>query len=61
MENSMEIPQDIKNRTNIFLSVPLLAIYLKKTKALIQKDMCTPAFTGALFSKPRYESTRSTH
>ena len=30
-------------------AIPLLGIYLKKTKTLIQKDTCTPMFTAALF------------
>ena len=29
---------------------PLLGIYLKKMKTLIQKDTCTPMFTAALFT-----------
>ena len=28
----------------------LLGIYLKKPKTLIQKNMCTPMFTAALFT-----------
>ena len=28
--------------------IPLLGIYLKKKKALIQKDICTPMFIAAL-------------
>ena len=28
---------------------PLLGIYLKKTKTLIQKDTCTPIFIVAVF------------
>ena len=30
-------------------AIPLLGIYLKKTKPLIQKDTCTPMFIAALF------------
>ena len=30
-------------------AVPLLGIYLKKTKRLIRKDVCTPMFIAALF------------
>ena len=30
-------------------AIPLLGIYLEKTKTLIQKDTCTPMFTAALF------------
>ena len=31
-------------------AVPLLSIYLKKTKILIQKDTCIPMFITALFT-----------
>ena len=30
-------------------AVLLLGIYLKKTKTLIRKDICTPMFIAALF------------
>ena len=30
--------------------IPLLGIYLKKTKTLIQKDICTPVLIAALFT-----------
>ena len=32
------------------LAVPLLGMYLKKTKTLIRKDICTPMFVAALFT-----------
>ena len=31
-------------------AIPLLGIYPKKMKTLIQKDICTPMFTAALFT-----------
>ena len=31
-------------------AIPLLGIYLDKTKTLIQKDTCTPMFIAALFT-----------
>ena len=31
-------------------AIPLLGIYLRKTKTIIQKDTCTPTFTAALFT-----------
>ena len=31
-------------------AIPLLGIYLKKMKTLIQKDTCTPMLTAALFT-----------
>ena len=43
-----------KNELKIELTfdpvIPLLGIYLKKTKALIQKDVCTLLSTAALFT-----------
>ena len=47
MENSMGIPQKIKNRTTI-LSSNSTSGYVKKIKTLIRKDICTPMFTAAL-------------
>ena len=38
----VHIPQDP--------AIPLLAIYLERTKALIQKDTYTPVFIAALFT-----------
>ena len=44
-------------------AIPLLGIYLEKTKTLIQKDTHTPVFTAALFTiakiwnHPKYPST----
>ena len=34
-------------------AIPLLDIYLKKTKTLIRKDICTPMFMAALFTKAK--------
>jgi len=34
MENSMKVPQEIKNRISHDLRIPLLGIYVKKTKYL---------------------------
>ena len=36
-------------------AVPLLGIYLKKTKTVTQKDICTPTFTAALFITAKIE------
>ena len=36
-------------------AIPLLGIYLKKTKPLIQKDTCTPMFIAALFKIARVQ------
>ena len=39
MENSMEVPPKIKSKTTYDPAIPLMDIYLKKTKTLIQKDI----------------------
>ena len=49
MENSMEIPQKIKNRT-YDLVISLLDIYPEETKTLTQKDIYIPIFIAALFT-----------
>ena len=38
-------------------AIPLLGIYLKKTKTLIWKDACTPMFIAALFMIANMETT----
>ena len=48
--NSIEIPQKMKNSTIIYNPVfPLLAIYSKNAKTLIQKDICTAIVLAAFF------------
>ena len=39
----------IKNRLPYDPAIPLLGIYLKKTKTLIRKGICTSMFIAALF------------
>ena len=41
-ELKIELPYD--------LAIPLLGIYLEKTKTLIQKDACTSVFIAALLT-----------
>ena len=48
MENSMEFPPKIKNRTTIWFSILLLGTYLKKMKTVTQKDICSSTFIAAL-------------
>ena len=48
MENSVEVLQKTKYRTNIISSSPILGIYLDKT--FIQKNTCTAMFIAALFT-----------
>ena len=49
MENSTEVLKILKVELSYDLEIPLLGIYLKETKTLILKYMCTPMFTAALF------------
>ena len=49
-ENSMELPQKIKNRTTIQSSYSTSEYFLKETKTLIQKHTFTPVFIAALFT-----------
>ena len=49
MEMWMVVPQKIKNRTTMWPIDSLLGVTWTKQKQ-IQKDMCTPMFTAALFS-----------
>ena len=48
LENSMEVPQKIKNRTTYDSVIALLGIYPRDTGVLFQRDTCTPMFTAAL-------------
>ena len=59
VENSMKFLQKIKNRTTISPAIPLLGIYPKKTKTLIQKDTCTPISLQHYLQQPRYRSNLS--
>ena len=49
MENSMGIPQKIKNETTIW-STSTPGYLSGENKTLIQKDICTPMFIAALFT-----------
>ena len=48
--NSMEFPQKFKNGTALSPSNSSSGIYLKKSKTLIQKNICIPMFISALFT-----------
>ena len=50
MENSMMVPQKIKNRTTIWSRNSTFGIYLKKAETLTWKDICTRMFIAALFT-----------
>ena len=53
----------LKMELPYYPEIPLLGIYLKKTKTLIRKDTCTPVFIAALFTiaktwkQPKFPST----
>ena len=49
----MEVSQKLKIELPYDLAIPLLGIYPKKTKTLIQKDTCTPIFIAALFTNAK--------
>ena len=46
-------PKKLKIELPYDPAIPLLGIYPKETKILIQKDTCTPVFTAALFTIAR--------
>ena len=62
VESSMEYPQKIKMELPYDPAIPLVGIYLKEPKTLIQKDISTPIFTAVLFTiaktwkQPKYPS-----
>ena len=50
VESSMEIPQKIKNESTFDPAIPLLGIYLKEPKSLVQKNTSSHMFIAALFT-----------
>ena len=53
MKNSTEIPQKLENKTTILSRYCNYWVYIyiyKEYENLIQKDICTPMFTGGLFT-----------
>ena len=53
-------PEKLKIELPYNPTVPLLGIYLKETKTLIQKDICTPVFIAALFTVAKQPKCPST-
>ena len=45
-----KLPPKLKIELPYHLAMPLLCIFLKKAKTLIEKDMRTPMFIAALFT-----------
>ena len=54
VENSMEIPQKIKNRMGIWPSNSISGCCAHKTKTLTQKDTCTPCLLQHYLEEARY-------
>ena len=57
VENSMEVPQENKNRTSTWShswAIPLLGIYLEKT--IIQKDTCIQCSLQHYLQQPKHGS-----
>lgn len=52
-ENNIEVPQKVKIELPYDLTIPLLGIYLKETKLLSQRDVCTPTLIVVLFAAAR--------
>ena len=50
VKSIIELLQKLKMELPYNLEIPLLGIYLKKPKTLIQKNICTPIFIAALFT-----------
>ena len=50
VENSIEGSHKTRNRTIYDPAIPLLGVYSKETKILIQKDICSLYFIAAVFT-----------
>ena len=50
LENSVEVPQDVKNRATYDPAIALLSIYPKDTDVVKHQDICTPIFIAAMSS-----------
>ena len=54
VENTVEYPQKTKNGTAFDPAIPLLGLHPKSPETPIQKNLCTPMFIAAQFTKARY-------
>ena len=61
VENSMKVPQKIKNRTTIWSVNLFINIHPKKIKTLTWKVVCTPMFIAALLKVPRHGNNLSAY
>ena len=48
LENSTEVPQDVKNELSYDSAIALLGIYPKDTDVVKRKGTCTPMFIAAM-------------
>ena len=53
MENSIEVPQNVKEEVPYELVIRLLIIQPRNMKRLIQKDIVTPVFIALLFTRAK--------
>ena len=53
MENSMIVPQKIKNKVTVWSSNSTLGIFPKESKSEIQRDVCTLVFIAASFTRAK--------
>ena len=61
VENSMKFPQKLKMELPFDPAIPLLGLYPKNPETPIQKNLCTPMFIAAQFTKPSAGSNLSAH
>ena len=48
LENSVDVPQEVKNRATLHPEIALLGIYPKDTDVVKCQDTCTPMFIAAM-------------
>ena len=61
METERSVLKQLGTELPYDLAIPLLGIYLKNKKTLIQQDMYIPMFTAILYITARYENNSSGH
>ena len=61
LENSMEVPHDVKNRATLGTSNHTTGYLPKAYENKTQKDTCTPMFLAVLFTRSQYGSKPSVH
>ena len=58
VENSMEVPQQSKNRITICSSNSIARYLPKEGKSWFQKGICTPMFRGIVYNSQDMEATQ---